>query len=71
LTLPAPVPAQTETKRNLHVAMAVNNFSSAILAHHNKTHNGLDSKEHGLRTMVTLGLGVLAAASAMKEQSQL
>lgn len=51
--------------------MAVNNFSSAILAHHNKTHNGLDSKEHGLRTMVTLGLGVLAAATAIKEQSQL
>jgi len=51
--------------------MAVNNFSSAILAHHNKTHRGLSQKEGNLRTMVTLGLGVLAAATAIKEQSQL
>ena len=62
---------KTETKRNLHAAMAINNFSSAGLALHNAANNGLDSKEAHIRTGVTLALGALAAAQAAKEHSEL
>jgi hypothetical protein len=51
--------------------MAVNNFSSAALAAYNAKEKGLSSKESQTRMVVTLGLGVLAAATAIKEHSQL
>lgn len=51
--------------------MALNNFSSAGLAFYNQKENGLSSSEAHIRTAVTLGLGILAAASAVKEHSQL
>ncbi len=62
---------QTMTKRNLHAAMAVNNFSSAALAMHNSKNNGLASNEANARMAVTVCLGALAAVTAMKEHNDM
>ena len=62
---------KTETKRNLHAAMALNNFSSAGLAVYNQANNGLSGKEAHTRMAVTVGLGLLAAAQAVKENGSL
>lgn len=58
---------KTGTKRNLHAAMALNNFSSAGLAYYNSTKNGLGGNEAQIRMGVTLALGALAAAQAVQE----
>jgi hypothetical protein len=84
---------KTVTKRNLHAAMAINNFrhakrparsaiyrgrtdarranSSAGLAAYNHQVNGLGGAEANMRMAVTVGLGVLAAAQAVQENSSL
>lgn len=62
---------KTQTKRNLHAAMALNNFSSAALAQYNAKHNGLSSSEAQTRTLVTLALGAYAAFAAVKEHGEL
>ena len=58
---------KTTTKRNLHAAMALNNFSSAGLALFNSKNNGLGGSEANMRMAVTVGLGLLAAAQAAQE----
>ena len=65
------ISSQTKTKRNLHAAMALNNFSSAGLAMYNAQNNGLASNEANARMAVTVCLGALAAVTAMKEHNAL
>jgi hypothetical protein len=60
---------KTQTKRNLHAAMALNNFSSAGLAMYNAKTNGLGGNEANMRMAVTVGLGLLAAAQAVQESA--